>query len=162
MCNFAWMVLGNERVHRNSAPRVSYPIHLHIYPRPWGQGLVYVGTITWLGCDSDDKSTKEAKQILFWYRESIINYTCDGCFGREKLFKINFFMNYLWSTITQERLNGLVILYIEKKLLDEASISNFALGPWKARNGPAWSASSVSSIYCATVSIEMYINIIIV
>ena len=114
ICNFAWMVLGNERVHRNSAPRVSYLIHLHIYPRPWGQGLVYVGPITWLGCDSDDKSTKEAKQILFWYRESIINYTCDGCFGREKLFKIKFFMNYLWSTITQERLNGLVILYIEK------------------------------------------------
>jgi hypothetical protein len=39
----------------------------------------------------DDKSTKEAKQILFWYRESIINYTYDGCFGREKLFKIKFF-----------------------------------------------------------------------
>jgi hypothetical protein len=47
----------------------------------------------------------------------------------DKLIKINFLMNYLWSTITQERLNGLVILYIEKKLLDEASISNFALGP---------------------------------
>jgi hypothetical protein len=45
------MVLGNERVHRNSAPRVSYLIHLHIHPRPWGQGLVYVGSITWLGYD---------------------------------------------------------------------------------------------------------------
>jgi hypothetical protein len=45
------MVLGNEWVHQNSAPRVSYLIHLHIYPRPWRQGLVYVGPITWLGCD---------------------------------------------------------------------------------------------------------------
>jgi hypothetical protein len=40
----------------------------------------------------DDKSTKEAKQILFRHRESIINYTYDGCFGREKLFKIKFFL----------------------------------------------------------------------
>jgi hypothetical protein len=70
----------------------------------------------------DGKSTKETKQILFWYRESIINYIYDGCFGREKLFKIKFFMNYLWSTIIQERLNDLVILYIEKKLLDEINL----------------------------------------
>jgi hypothetical protein len=46
----------------------------------------------------DDKSIKEAKQILFWYRESIINYTYDGCFGREKLFKINF----LWTIYDQQ------------------------------------------------------------
>ena len=72
---------------------------------------------------------KKQNKFYFDIRERIINYTYDGCFGREKLFKIKFFMNYLWSTITQERLNGLVILYIEKKLLDEASISNFALGP---------------------------------
>jgi hypothetical protein len=31
-------------------------------------------------------------------------------------------MNYLWSTIIQERLNDLVILYIEKKLLDEINL----------------------------------------
>jgi hypothetical protein len=46
----------------------------------------------------DDKSTKEAKQILFWYRESIINYTYDGCFGREKLFQIKF----LWTIYGQQ------------------------------------------------------------
>jgi hypothetical protein len=73
----------------------------------------------------DDKSTKEAKQILFRYRESIINYTYDGCFGREKLFKIKK-MNYLWSTITQERLNGLAILYIEKRLLDEIDLDDIS------------------------------------
>jgi hypothetical protein len=28
------------------------------------------------------------------------------------------------STITQERLNGLTILYIEKKLLDEIDLNN--------------------------------------
>jgi hypothetical protein len=33
--------------------------------------------------------------------------------GRSFL-KLKYFMNYLWSTITQERLNGLAILYIEK------------------------------------------------
>jgi hypothetical protein len=33
-------------------------------------------------------------------------------------------MNYLWSTITQERLNGLTILYIEKKLLDEIDLDD--------------------------------------
>jgi hypothetical protein len=38
----------------------------------------------------DDKSTKEANNFYF-YIESIINYTYDGCFGREKLFKIKFF-----------------------------------------------------------------------
>ena len=46
----------------------------------------------------DDKSTKEAKQNFIWYRESIINYTYDGCFGREKLFKINF----LWIIYGQQ------------------------------------------------------------
>jgi hypothetical protein len=46
------MVLGNERVHRNSTPQVSYLIHLYIYPRPLWQGFVYVGPITWLGCDT--------------------------------------------------------------------------------------------------------------
>jgi hypothetical protein len=51
--NYEWMILGNKWVHRNSAPRVSYLIHLHIYPRPWRQGFVYVGLIIWLGCDSD-------------------------------------------------------------------------------------------------------------
>ena len=47
----------------------------------------------------DDESTKEAKRILFWYRESIINYTYDGCFGREKLFKIEIF---LWTIFYQQ------------------------------------------------------------
>jgi hypothetical protein len=50
--NSGWMILGNERVHRNLAPRVSYLIHLHIHLRPWKQGLVYVGLIIWLGCES--------------------------------------------------------------------------------------------------------------
>jgi hypothetical protein len=35
-------------------------------------------------------------------------------------------MNYLWSTITQERLNGLAILYIEKKLLDEIDLDDIS------------------------------------
>jgi hypothetical protein len=63
----------------------------------------------------DDESTKEAKQILFWYRESIIYYTHDVCIGGEKLFKIEIlFVNYFTSTITQERLNGLTILCVKK------------------------------------------------
>ena len=74
--------------------------------------VVFVSVLNFYVYIDDDKSTKEAKQILFWYRETIINYTCDGCFGREKLIKIKFFMNYLWSTITQERLNGLAIICI--------------------------------------------------
>jgi hypothetical protein len=41
-------------------------------------------------------------------------------------FKIKFFMNYLWSIITQERLNGLAILYIEKRLLDEIDLDNIS------------------------------------
>jgi hypothetical protein len=35
-------------------------------------------------------------------------------------------MNYLWSTITQERLNNLAILYIEKKLLDEIDLDDIS------------------------------------
>jgi hypothetical protein len=35
-------------------------------------------------------------------------------------------MNYLWSTITQERLNDLTILYIEKKLLDEIDLDDIS------------------------------------
>jgi hypothetical protein len=42
----------------------------------------------------DDESTKEAKQIIFWYRDSIIYYTYDGCIDEEKLFKIEIF---LWT-----------------------------------------------------------------
>jgi hypothetical protein len=37
--------------------------------------------------------------------------------------KLKFF-NYLWLTITQQRLNGLTILYIEKKLLDEIDLDD--------------------------------------
>jgi hypothetical protein len=40
----------------------------------------------------NDESTKEAKQILFWYRESIFYYTHDGCIDREKFFKIEIFL----------------------------------------------------------------------
>jgi hypothetical protein len=40
----------------------------------------------------NDESTKKAKQILFWYIESIIYYTDDGCIDREKLFKIEIFL----------------------------------------------------------------------
>jgi hypothetical protein len=40
----------------------------------------------------NDEFTKEAKQIIFLYRESIIYYTHDGCIGREKLFKIEIFL----------------------------------------------------------------------
>jgi hypothetical protein len=47
----------------------------------------------------DDESTKEAKQILFWYREIIIYYTHDGCIVREKLFKIEMF---LWTIYGQQ------------------------------------------------------------
>jgi hypothetical protein len=47
----------------------------------------------------NDESTKEAKQILFWYRESIIYYTHDGCIDREKLFKIEIF---LWTIYGQQ------------------------------------------------------------
>jgi hypothetical protein len=47
----------------------------------------------------DDESTKEAKRILFWYRESIIYYTHDGCIVREKLFKIEMF---LWTIYGQQ------------------------------------------------------------
>jgi hypothetical protein len=35
-------------------------------------------------------------------------------------------VNYLWPTITQERLNGLAILYIEKKLLDEIDLNDIS------------------------------------
>jgi hypothetical protein len=42
------------------------------------------------------------------------------------LLKLNFFMIYLSSTITQERLNGLAILYIEKKLLDEIDLDDIS------------------------------------
>jgi hypothetical protein len=52
VCNHEWMIHGNERVHRNSTLQVSYLVHLHIHLRPWGQGLVYVGPIIWLGCDT--------------------------------------------------------------------------------------------------------------
>jgi hypothetical protein len=40
--------------------------------------------------------------------------------------KLKKFMNYLWSIITQERLNGLTILYIEKKLLDEIDLDDIS------------------------------------
>jgi hypothetical protein len=35
-------------------------------------------------------------------------------------------VNYLWSTITQERLNDLTILYIKKKLLDEIDLNDIS------------------------------------
>jgi hypothetical protein len=40
--------------------------------------------------------------------------------------KLKFFMNYLWSIITQERLNGFAILYIGKKLLDEIDLDDIS------------------------------------
>jgi hypothetical protein len=47
----------------------------------------------------NDESTKEVKQILFWYKESIIYYTHDGCIDREKLFIIEIF---LWTIYGQQ------------------------------------------------------------
>jgi hypothetical protein len=47
----------------------------------------------------DEESTKEAKQILFWYRESTIYYLYYGCIDREKLFKIEIF---LWTIYGQQ------------------------------------------------------------
>jgi hypothetical protein len=55
--------------------------------------IVFVLALDFYVYIDDDESTKEAKQILFWYKESIV-YTYDGCFGREKLFKIEIF---LWT-----------------------------------------------------------------
>jgi hypothetical protein len=40
--------------------------------------------------------------------------------------KLKKIMNYLWATITQEKLNGLAILYIEKKLLDEIDLDDIS------------------------------------
>jgi hypothetical protein len=45
----------------------------------------------------NNESTKEAKQILFWYIESIIYYTHDGCIDREKLFKIEIFFRTIYG-----------------------------------------------------------------
>jgi hypothetical protein len=39
--------------------------------------------------------------------------------GKRSFLKLKLLKNYLMSTISQERLNGLTILCIEKKLLDE-------------------------------------------
>jgi hypothetical protein len=35
-------------------------------------------------------------------------------------------VNYLWSTITQEMLNGMTLLYIKKKLLDEIDLNDIS------------------------------------
>jgi hypothetical protein len=40
--------------------------------------------------------------------------------------KLKFFMNSLWSIITQARLNGFAILYIGKKLLDEIDLDDIS------------------------------------
>jgi hypothetical protein len=34
--------------------------------------------------------------------------------AERSFLKLKYFLNYLWLTITQERLNGLVTLYIKK------------------------------------------------
>ena len=68
------MILGNEWVHQNLASRVSYLIHLHIHPRPWGQGLVYMGPITWFGCDTLPSVLGDTRQRVSLSDECLPSY----------------------------------------------------------------------------------------
>uniref|UniRef100_A0A8I6YMD4 HAT C-terminal dimerisation domain-containing protein n=1 Tax=Hordeum vulgare subsp. vulgare TaxID=112509 RepID=A0A8I6YMD4_HORVV len=56
-----------------------------------------------------------AYHILFTVHVTVAS--AEGSFSKLKLLK-----NYLRSTMTQERLNGLATLCIEKKLLDDIDI----------------------------------------
>jgi hypothetical protein len=63
----------------------------------------------------------------------IIYCACDRGIGLEKLFKVKIVEELLRSTMSQDRLNGLATLYIEKKLLDEAD-SNIIINYFASRN----------------------------
>ncbi|KAF7106331.1 hypothetical protein CFC21_107070 [Triticum aestivum] len=58
--------------------------------------------------------------------------SAERSFSKLKLLK-----NYLRSTMTQERLNGLATLCIEKKLLDEIDIDPI-ISDFASRNGPGF------------------------
>ena len=57
-----------------------------------------------------------------------IKVSAERSFSKLKLLK-----NYLRSTMSQERLNGLATLYIEKRLLDEIDI-NTIINEFVSRN----------------------------
>ena len=73
----------------------------------------------------DEESTKEAKQILFWYRESIMYYTQDSYIDKEKLFKINFFELFMVNNNSIE-VKWLADFIYRKKLLDEIDLNNIS------------------------------------
>jgi hypothetical protein len=52
--------------------------------------IVFVLSLDFYIYIQNDESTKEAKQILLWYRESIIYYTNDGCIGGESFLKLKY------------------------------------------------------------------------
>jgi hypothetical protein len=56
------------------------------------------------------------KQNKFYFDIERILFTIHMMIAsvERSFLKLKYFVNYLWSTITQERLNDLAILYIEK------------------------------------------------
>jgi hypothetical protein len=67
-----------------------------------------------------------AYRILFTMPVTVL--LAQRSFSKLKLLK-----NYLWSTMSQERLNGLTALCIEKRLLDEIDI-NTMIDDFASRN----------------------------
>jgi hypothetical protein len=68
------------------------------------------------------------KQIKFYFdiRESIINYTYDGCFGREKLFKIKIFYELIMVNNNSREVKWLGDSIYRKKLLDEIDLDDIS------------------------------------
>jgi hypothetical protein len=66
------------------------------------------------------------KQNKLYFDIEIVLFTIHMMVASTKrsFLKLKYFLNYLRSTITQDRLNGLAILCVEKKLLDEIYLNN--------------------------------------
>jgi hypothetical protein len=67
-----------------------------------------------------------SKQNKFYFDIERVLFTINMMVAsaERSFLKLKYFVNYFWSTITQKRLNGLVILYIEKRLLDEIDLND--------------------------------------
>jgi hypothetical protein len=74
----------------------------------------------------DDESTKEAKQILFWYRESIIYYTHDGSSTERSFLKLKCFCELFMVNNNLREVKWFDDFIYRKKLLYEIDLNDIS------------------------------------
>jgi hypothetical protein len=95
---------------------------------------------------------KKQNKFYFDIRESIMNYTYDGCFGREKLFKIKFFYELFMVNNNSREVKWFGDSIYRKKLLDEIDLDDIS-DDFVSQNVRTYFKVSQKFIVCLLISV---------